>query len=155
MCDYALRNIRQRRAIEGEPLQLHHFPTGLWGFTSPAYLQPPPTLVARGWWQTVLDWFSLGRATAVQAVCLPAGARLILRELPQSLQQLFAVDAEEEVTFTQPCSVTEGHGDGIRFRNGWEMLLQHLPVGQRFDVLSLTPTTGGELEVWQEIERMA
>lgn len=155
MCNCSLRNVRGRMAIEGESLQLHHFPTGCWGFTSPNYLQPPPALATHGWRKTFLDWLGLGRTTSTQAVYVPAGARLILREITQSFQQLLDVGAEEEVTFIQRCSVTEVHGDGILFRNGWEILLQHLPIGQRFDVLRLTPTLEGGLEVWQEIERIA
>jgi hypothetical protein len=155
MCDYSLRNVRYRMAIKGEPLQLHHFPTGSWGFTSPALLQPSPAPTSNGWGQRLINWLGLGRITSAQAVYVPSGARLIVREINQSFQQLLEVGAEEEVTFIQRCSVTEIHGDGIRFRNGWEILLQHLPIGQRFDVLSLTPTLDGELEVWQEIERIA
>lgn len=155
MCDYSLRNVRYRMAIKGEPLQLHQFPTGVWGFTSPEYLQALPTPTTSSWRRTLIDWLGLGRSTPTQAVYVPSGARLIVREINQSFQQLLEVGAEEEVTFIQRCSVTEIHGDGIRFRNGWEILLQHLPIGQRFDVLSLTPTLAGELEVWQEIERIA
>lgn len=155
MCDYSLRNVRYRMAIKGEPLQLHRFPTGYWGFTSPTRLQSPPTPTTGGWGQTFINWLGLGRITSTQAVYVPSGARLIVREINQSFQQLLEVGAEEEVTFIQQCSVTELHGDGIRFRNGWEILLQHLPIGQQFDVLSLTPTLEGELEVWQEIERIA
>jgi nitrogen fixation protein len=155
MCGYLWYKLRQRRAIEGEPLQLHCFPTGVWGFISANHLSPHTTQVAQNRWQTILNWFCFGRARAVHPIYLPAGARLMLREIPQSLQHLLAVDTEEEVVYLPLCSDLKNPGAGIRFRNGWEIPLQHLPAGQQCDVLSLTPTIEGEIQVLREIERIA
>jgi hypothetical protein len=70
-------------------------------------------------------------------VCVPPGARLLLRDIPHDLQQRLDVGAVEEVTFVQQSAEVFRYRDAVHFANGREILLQHLHCGQRVDVLSL------------------
>jgi len=71
------------------------------------------------------------------AVCIPNGARLILRDIPLDIQRELDIEPEEEVTFVQLGNAAYTYRDGVRFGNGREILLQRLAEGQRADVLSL------------------
>ena len=78
MCDYSLAGIPNRLAVEGEQLVVHRFSTDSLGLASPC--SPP-----------------LSKETP--AVCIPPGARLRLRDIPQDLQLRFGLNEIEEVTF--------------------------------------------------------
>ena len=121
MCDYSLAGLPSRLAVEGEQLMVHRFPTGSLGLASPC------PAVSR-WWS----------AKQTPAVCIPPGARLLLRDIPKCLQQQFDVQATEEVTFVQLSAEAYEYRDAVRFGNGREVLLQWLRCGQQVDVLSLS-----------------
>jgi len=71
------------------------------------------------------------------AVCVPPGARLLLRDIPAKMQQQFCLCCSvQEVTFTQIGTV--GFRDAVRFANDKELLLQRLTEGQRVRVLALS-----------------
>jgi hypothetical protein len=72
------------------------------------------------------------------AVCVPPGARLLLRDIPKDLQRQFDVQACEKVTFVQLSAEAYQYRDAVRFRNGREVLLQRLRCGQQVEVLSLS-----------------
>jgi hypothetical protein len=116
MCDYSLAGIQNRLAVEGEQLVIHRFTTGTLGFASPC-----SSLLSR----------------ETPAVCIPPGARLRLRDVPQDLQLQLGVRATEEVTFVQLSAEAYEHRDAVRFDNGREILLQRLHRGQQAEVLSL------------------
>ena len=78
------------------------------------------------------EWFK-----QTPAVCVPPGARLLLRDIPKDLQRQLDVQATEEVTFVQLSAEAYQYRDAVRFRNGREVLLQRLKYGQRVEVLSL------------------
>jgi hypothetical protein len=126
MCDYSLGGIPNRLAVEGEDLVVYQFPTGARGLASPA--APPARL-----WSARL---SCARETP--AVCVPPGARLLLRDIPAHLQHQFDVGGTEEVTFVQQSLTAFQYRDAVRFNNGREVLLQRFQCGQRVDVLSLS-----------------
>jgi hypothetical protein len=64
MCDYSLVSVPNRLAVEGEQLVAYRFSTGAMGLTSgDASL-----------WRL---WFK-----QTPAVCVPPGARLLLRDIP-------------------------------------------------------------------------
>jgi len=128
MCDYSLAGIPNRLATEGEQLMVHCFSTGARGLTSPH----------ASWWRF---W-----SKQTPAVCVPPGARLILRDIPKDLQRQFHVDATEEVTFVQLSAEAYQYRDAVRFRNGREVLLQRLRCGQRVEVLSLCSSESREEE---------
>ena len=131
MCDYSLAGLRTRLAVEGEELVLYRFPTGSLGLTSPAELEAHPKEF-RGW-QHRFDPLKVPCA-----VCIPPGARLLLRDIPEHLQKHLGVGVVENVVFTQRSAEVERHRDGLRFTNGQEILLQRLTERQRAAVLSLS-----------------
>jgi hypothetical protein len=75
--------------------------------------------------------------TPVPAVCVPPGARLILKHIPQQIQRQMKIGSEETVTFVQTGMMSNQYRDAIRFENGREMGLQALCEGQRVVMLSL------------------
>jgi len=131
MCDYSLAAMQTRLAVEGEELNVYRFPSGSLGLTSPAEVERcKPEL--RGW-RSCFD-----SRQVPCAVCIPPGARLLVFDIPQRLQQQHGLDPSEQVTFTQTHASPGRHRDGIRFSNHQEVLLQHLAEGQRVVVLSLS-----------------
>lgn len=129
MCDYSLAELRNRLAQEGEELLTHRFPTHTVGLASPGDLASSPSLVT--------------------AVCIPPGAKLVVRGLPAYLQARWGVTEEEPVVFTQTSLEVNRHRDAVLFPNGHISLLQELPEGLRIEVRSL----GGE-PVVAEASRM-
>jgi hypothetical protein len=151
MCDYSLHGFSNRLAVEGEQLLLHRFPTGTLGLASPSDLwtpTEPPDQTRRGWWSRVKCWLSLSGKKSIPAVCIPPGAQLVLRDIPQRLQQQLGVSDEEEVTFVQLSADAYSYRDAVRFNNGREALLQKLAEGQRVDVMCLAPVKVAPLQVW-------
>ena len=133
MCDYSLAHFPNRLAVEGEQLVVHRFDTLSIGL-APARRGLKDNLFC-----------------SCPAVCVPPGARLLLRGIPKHLQWRWGLSAVEEVTFVQLSAEAFVHRDAIRFANGRETLLQNLQCGQRVDVVSLgvaeeelTPADEGE-----------
>jgi hypothetical protein len=120
MCDYSLAHFPNRLAVIGEELAIHQFATQTLG------LAPV---------RRTLKEFLL--PSTVPAVCVPPGAKLLLRDIPEQLQRLLNLNAVEEVTFVQKSAESFIYRDGVRFANGQELLLQRLRCGQRVAVLSL------------------
>jgi hypothetical protein len=60
-----------------------------------------------------------------------------MNHIPEVLRRKFALQAEEDVTFVQLSADAYRYRDGIRFRNGKQVLLQEITEGARFEVLSL------------------
>ncbi len=145
MCDYSLHAIPNRLAREGERLVTHRFPTFSIGLASPAELrrvvcaQRASTGAEGSWWSRLKVWFSQPqfRVEEVPAVCIPPGARLMMRDIPEDIQDEFGVGPVEEVVFTELTPNAYRYRDGVRFGNGREVLLQHLREGLEVDVLSL------------------
>ncbi|MGH9632250.1 MAG: hypothetical protein ACRD7E_28435 [Bryobacteraceae bacterium] len=144
MCDYSLHGNATRLAEEGEQLVVHRFPTSSIGLASPSEIDKPttrPAITSRTWWSwsAIKDWFCAGLgSTTVKAVCIPPGAKLVLRDIPNDLRQELSVGPEEEVTFVQLSASVNTYRDGVRFSNGRQVLLQRLREGQRADVLALS-----------------
>lgn len=135
MCDYSLAGIPNRLAVEGEELVVHRFPTGSIGLA-------PPCKSASHWWS----------AKQTPAVCVPPGARLLLRDIPKALRQQCCVGTTEEVTFVQLSATPFQFRDAVRFSNGREILLQELNEGLQVDVLSLS-SGDSEHEEHQRLEK--
>ena len=120
MCDYSLAHFPNRLAVEGEQLVVHRFKTGTLGlapacFSLKQILSPDST----------------------PAVCVPPGARLLVQDIPERLQQALNVGSVEEATFVEQSADAFRYRDAVRFGNGHEILLQQLASGQRVLVLSL------------------
>jgi hypothetical protein len=70
-------------------------------------------------------------------VCVPPGARLILRDIPKSLQRELNIGETEEVQFVETTAEVNTYRDAVRFQNCRQALLQQLREGQRVHVLSV------------------
>jgi len=154
MCDYSLMSLPNRLAAEGEELFVHRFSSGAKGLAALSDLQRALTAssLRRKGLQSFLDGIrSLLRKIvaapdhrkSLPAVCIPPGTRLLLRDIPVRLQMQLAVRRVEEVTFSQTTSDAFSYRDAVRFRNGYEIILQQLQEGQRVRVLNLSPADAG------------
>jgi hypothetical protein len=134
MCDYSLHGIKNRLATEGDQLVVHRFGTGSMGMAAQMDLRPADTASRRPW-----NWLS-GNSPLVAdcAVCIPPGAKLLLKDIPLRIQRDLGVRGTEEVVFTQVTANPNTYRDAVRFSNGTELLLQRLERGQRVEVLSLS-----------------
>jgi hypothetical protein len=144
MCDYSLMNVPNRLAREGEELVAHRFASGTMGLASYVDLYPshPPASARRTFWSAVKQFFEPAIAAQVPAICIPPGARLVLRDIPDQMQRQLRVGPAEGVTFTQLTAASHSYRDAVRFPNGREVLLQCLGEGQRVKVLALGPEEG-------------
>src|SRR3989442_10659646 len=114
MCDYSLHGIENRLAEKGETLVVHRFHTGSNGLTSPEYLRP--TEQPKGLMALLTRKFAA--QPRVCAVCIPDGAKLMLRGISPTLQQTYGLFATESVTFRQLSADPLTYRDAVEFRNG-------------------------------------
>jgi len=138
MCDYSLMGVPNRLACTGEELVTHRFPTGTMGLISRDDLRRVPAPAAGTFWATLKDLFAASKTKPVCAVCIPPGAQLVFREIPESLQRELNINSTERVTFTQVSAQTHSYRDAVMFPNGRTLLLQRVPVGQLLQILSLS-----------------
>jgi hypothetical protein len=137
MCDYSLAEVRSRLAQEGEQLVVHRFITNSLGLASPAELPGCDPNRERPFLARLIAALCLDARKSPAAVCVPPGAKLFLRDIPEKLQNQYGVGREEEVTFVQLSADAFRYRDGVRFQNGREVLLQRLKEGQRVEILSM------------------
>ena len=151
MCDYSLHLFPNRLGVEGEELVVHRFGGASLGLASPSDLPVPQSATpcgVRSRWARIKSWFQRPLWEAekrVPAVCVPPGSRLILQDIPKTLQRELGVDETEHVTFTQISAEVNTYRDAIRFRNGRQLLLQRLREGQRIAIVSLSPALDEEV----------
>ena len=143
MCDYSLCGIPHRLAIEGEELIVYRFSTGSMGLASLPHVRArkPTDGNGQGWtfWQHLRNCFAhQGESAIVPAVCIPPGARLMLRDIPVRWQRRYRVSAEETVVFTQLSAEANTYRDAISFQSGARVRLQELCEGMSVEVLSLS-----------------
>lgn len=142
MCDYSLMALPNRLAVCGDELVVHRFELGTLGLASAAEASrqkqerenpsPNETFFAK-----LKKWFYRSVPGPCKAVCIPPGARLLLRDIPEKMQQVFSLSSPvQEVIFTQIGAV--GFRGAVRFPNGTEVLLQRLTEGQRVRVIALS-----------------
>jgi hypothetical protein len=144
MCDYSLHTFPNRLAADGEDLVVHRFAAGSLGLASPSDLAPVVSAAnsAKFWsWCRFKRWFQRQRPrweaeNRIPAVCVPPGARLIVRDIPKSLQRELGVTQSEEVVFIQTTAEANAYRDAVRFQNCRQILLQELREGQRVRVVS-------------------
>ena len=103
MCDYSLELYRSRPAAQEEQYTLHRFPSGTMGFVAGTDCET--------------------------AVCMPAGARLSLQGINETVQRAFSIGPAEAVTMTRLEVTGHAHRDAVRFANGREVVLQSLNAG--------------------------
>src|SRR5258708_27991743 len=98
MCDYSLELYRSRAAVQEEQYTLHRFPSGTMGFVAARDCET--------------------------AVCMPAGARLHLAGIGDTVQRAFAVTASEDAVMTRLAVTRHSHRDAVPFAHGPHGLLQ-------------------------------
>jgi hypothetical protein len=139
MCDYSLMGVPNRLATEGEELVVHRFPTNSIGLASPRQLiNATSSGCSRGrrFWSVLKDLF-VSEMNKVEAVCIPPGATLFLRDIPSEIQRALQTEPAELVTFTQLTATPNAYRDAVRFKNGRELLLQELSEGQHVTIVDL------------------
>lgn len=144
MCDYSLMAIPNRLAVCGEELIIHRFEAeSVVGLASPRDLQRRQEWrkpQCHTFWEGLKEFFDPPSAPPISAVCIPPGARLLVRDVPAKLQQECCLRADrEEGVFTQTTAAVNTFRDAVLFQNGMEVLLQRFAVGQRVCVLTLSP----------------
>ena len=161
MCDYSLHVYPNRLAVDGEELIVHRFGGASLGLASPSDLRPVirasscNTTAQKPWsWTAIKEWFKANRPQwqpeqRTPAVCVPPGARLLLKDIPKGLQRELGVGEEEEVKFVEISAEVNTYRDAIRFKNSRQLLLQALREGQRVSVLSLTPAEVEETALYE------
>jgi hypothetical protein len=144
MCDYSLIGLRSRLAIEGEWLITYRFPTGSIGLASRTEVQPEEADHGEGvrnhrsWWSALKDYLGAFRQSRdVGAVCIPPGARLRMYCWPAPELRNFQIRPVMDVVFAQLSAVEYQYRDAVDLRNGRTILLQRLPEGVHFEVLSM------------------
>jgi len=139
MCDYSLMALPNRLAVSGEELVSHKFQTGAMGLVSSSDGQLLDAAAKpNGLMQRIRRFLNPPQARQCTAVCVPPGARLVVRDITQQLQREVGVEGDaQEVVFTQT-GPGIGFRDAFRFNNGREISLQRLNEGQRVRVLSLS-----------------
>lgn len=142
MCDYSLMALPNRLAVCGDELIVHRFELNTLGLASAAEVsrrqrERAPAVPDLSFFQKLRKWFHPPVPAHCTAVCIPPGARLLLLDIPEKMQEVFRLSSPvQEVTFTQIGTV--GFRDAVRFSNGSEVLLQRLSEGQRVRVITLS-----------------
>jgi len=152
MCDYSLHIFPNRLAVDGEALVVHRFGAGSVGLASPADLGPiiSASNTAKSWsWSSFKEWFQGQKLRweaqdRIPAVCVPPGARLLVRDIPRNLQRELGVSETEEVEFIQTTAEVNAYRDAMRFHNCRQILLQELREGQRVKVMSTSSIAEAE-----------
>jgi hypothetical protein len=144
MCDYSLSGLPNRLAIEGEQLLTYRFSTYAVGMASPvdmaaaAFRRAEANAGRQSWWCALKRWLDPQQdQPSIPAVCIPPGARLRMARISGDLQRKFGVRASEDVTFVQLSASAYQYRDAIQFSTGRSVLLQALPEGVPFVVLSM------------------
>lgn len=143
MYDYSLMAIPNRLAVSGEELVIHRFEAGaVAGLASPCDLrkrQEHRRVQNHGLWQKLREFFDPSSGPAIPAVCIPPGARLLVRDIPANMRRECGIQKDiEEAVFTQITAAESTYRDAVRFPNGCEVLLQRFAEGQRVRILSLS-----------------
>ena len=146
MCDYSLCGIPNRLAVEGEELVVRRFSTGSMGLASLTDLQVCKRLKEaaprKTWKQRLKNFFEQpSQSATAPAVCIPPGARLIVRNIPRDLQLRWRVSQDEGAVFTQISSEFNSFRDAVRFHGGCQVRLLDLTEGIPVQVLSLAGTS--------------
>jgi hypothetical protein len=140
MCDYSLYEFPSRLARDGEELVTYRFRSNSIGLVSPLELQDYQPKPSTGFWGAVRSFSEAdNRTRSVCAICVPPGARLILKDIPVQMQRDLNLGPDEGGTFIETSADLHRHRDAIQLANGRRISLQQLQEGQRIEILSLVP----------------
>jgi hypothetical protein len=141
MCDYSLMTFPNRLANESEILVTHKFSTGSIGFVSLDELcnaRQVEQCAPAGLWGKLRVFFAVpAERPTIPAVCIPPGARLKARLIPERTRRTLHTQPGEELTFTQVRASWNQFRDALRTTSGQEILLQAVGVGLQIQVVSL------------------
>lgn len=140
MCDYSLAGLPNRLAVEGEDLVVNQFRTGSKGLASLPDIQAARTLeeAPKSLWQWIKTALEDSRPCGkVAAVCVPPGARLLLKNIPADLQRRWNIGDEEKAVFVQLSAAENTYRDAVQFGRGTQVRLQELRDGMLVQVISL------------------
>ena len=92
MCDYSLCGLPNRLAVEGEELVVHKFLSGSIGLVAPGELalanRPSAKPKHQGFWARLKSTLDDSSGSVNHTVvCVPPGARLVLKNIPEDLQR--------------------------------------------------------------------
>src|SRR6202140_2763822 len=124
MCDYSLYEFPNRLAREGEELVTYRFPLGSLGLVSPMELENTQAKTpGKRFWGTVrgLSGGSSCRPSDrrnVCAICVPPGARVILKDISLQMQRNLGLCPEEGGKFIETSIEVLRHRDAILLANG-------------------------------------
>jgi len=138
MCDYSLYVFPNRLARDGEELVTYRFSSGCIGCVSASDISEPQnrkTWLGRHWPQ-LKTWFFPREHDGPTAVCIPPGAQLALESVEAKLCRHLGLEENERAVFIHVTADEFSYRDGLRFRNGRQILLQRLPPGQRVRIVS-------------------
>lgn len=150
MCDLFTDAIPNRLAVSGEELVVHRFEEGEVGMASASDLrirQEYRRVQLHGFWPKLKEFFNAPAGPVIPAVCIPPGARLLVRDIPAQLQRECDLQSTvERAVFTQTTAAVNTFRDALRFHTGKEVLLQRFAEGQRVRVLHLSSAEERETE---------
>ena len=138
MCDYSLMAVPSRLAVCGDELVVHRFDAKSMGLAAAFDVRRAAELHKSKGFRARLKGFLLGANQAIRTVCIPPGARVLIRDIPAQLQhECGFMEQAEEAVFTQISAAEDTFRDAVRFQNGVVVLLQRLHQGQSVRVLDL------------------
>jgi hypothetical protein len=143
MCDYSLMAIPSRLAVSGDELLVRRFDAKSLGLAAAFDVRPAQegrNSANGGFWARARTLFHPSSDNAIRTVCIPPGARLLIRDISARLQHECGFREKfAEAVFTQTSADANSFRDAVRFQNGVVVLLQRLDEGRSVRVLDLSP----------------
>jgi hypothetical protein len=141
MCDYSLMAVPSRLAVSGDELVVHRFDAKSMGLAAACEVRRATEVKLAGsnGFRARLRSFLRPSKAPIRTVCIPPGARVLIRDIPTELQRECGImETAEEAVFTQISAAEDTFRDAVRFQNGVVVLLQRLHQGQSVRVLDLS-----------------
>jgi len=142
VCDYSLMAVPSRLAVSGDELVVRRFDAKSLGLAAAFDVRPAQerrNSNSEGFWARLRTLFHPSSDNPIRAVCVPPGARLLIRDISARLQHECGFREElAEAVFTQISADANSFRDAVRFQNGAVVLLQRLDEGQSVRVLDLS-----------------
>jgi hypothetical protein len=133
---YLLHSARSRLPRQGEELVVQRLDTGRLAFVSMSELERlrKKTLSI---WADFLDCLPFRRAPGISTVNIPAGAHLLLRSVPPTLQESLGIAESEEVVITRVFGRDYSYRDALILPDETKVLVQDLCENIEATVLCL------------------
>jgi hypothetical protein len=141
MRDYSLSEFPVRLAVEGEELVVQRFASGSTGLVRLSDLRSNGPVqrwtLGPSLWDRAMRWTRRRPPDfqEAQAIYVPPGADVILKNIPAGLQQRYGIEEQEGAKLAPADSCADP--DAVEFHNGCRLRLRDLPDGMRLELLSL------------------